>query len=48
MYIDEDEADEVGALIHNLRDRLSTIDGIIDNEGNSVKKIKESRESTIG
>ena len=27
-------------LIHNLRDRLSTIDGIIDNEGNNVTENK--------
>jgi molybdopterin converting factor small subunit len=41
----ENEADEVGSLINSLRDRLSGIDKIIDNEGNRVKKIKESKES---
>jgi predicted RNase H-like nuclease (RuvC/YqgF family) len=40
----ENEADEVGSIINNLRDRLSGIDRVIDNEGNRDKKIKESRE----
>ena len=41
----ENEADEVGTIINTLRDRLSGIDRIIDDEGNRVKRIKESRES---
>jgi hypothetical protein len=32
-------------LINSLRDKLSGIDKIVDDEGNRVKKIKESRES---
>ena len=41
----EDEADQVGVIISNLRDKLSNVDKIIDDEGNRVKKIKESRDS---
>jgi len=40
----ENEADEVGTIINTLRDRLSGIDRIIGDEGDRVKKIKESRE----
>ena len=39
----ENEADEVGSLINSLKDKLSGIDKIVDDEGNRVKKIKESR-----
>ncbi len=41
----EDEADQVGTIINTLRDRLSGIDRIIGDEGNRVKRIKESRDS---
>ncbi|MDH3834705.1 MAG: transcriptional regulator, partial [Nitrosopumilus sp.] len=41
----ENDADEVGTIINTLRERLSGIDTIIDDEGSRVKKIKESRES---
>ena len=41
----ESEADEVGLIINNLRDKLSGIDTIIGEEGNRVKQIKESRDS---
>ena len=39
------EADEVGTLINSLKDKLSGIDGIIDEEGSRVKRMKESRDS---
>jgi len=38
----ENEADQVGSLINSLRDRLSGLDRIINDEGNMVKKVKES------
>ncbi len=41
----ENEADEVGTIINTLRDKLSGIDRVIDDEGNRVKKIKEPIES---
>ena len=41
----ESEADEVGTIINNLREKLSGVDRIIDDEGSRVRKIKESRES---
>ena len=39
------EEDEVGVIINNLRDKLSGVDRIIDDEGGRVRKIKESRDS---
>ncbi|MEO2264615.1 MAG: transcriptional regulator, partial [Nitrosopumilus sp.] len=41
----EDEADQVGVIISNLRDKLLGVDKIIEDEGNRVKKIKELRDS---
>jgi len=41
----ENEADEVGIIINNLRDKLANIDTIVGEEGNRVKQIKESRDS---
>ncbi|MCH7560497.1 MAG: transcriptional regulator, partial [Thaumarchaeota archaeon] len=35
----------VGTIINTLRDKLSGIDRIIGDEGNKVKRIKESRDS---
>ena len=42
----ENEADEVGNLINNLRSKLSGLDGIIDAEGDRVKNFKQSRPSS--
>jgi len=42
----ENDADEVGNLINNLRSKLSGLDGIIDAEGDKVKNFKESRPSS--
>ena len=39
----ENEADEVGVIINNLRDKLANIDTIVGEEGNRVRQIKESR-----
>ena len=42
---DTNEADEVAAIINNLRDKLSGIDSIVGEEGNRVKQIKDNRDS---
>ena len=42
----ENEADDVGNLINNLRGKLSGLDGIIDAEGDKVKSFKDSRPSS--
>jgi len=39
----EREADEVGVLINNLRNRLANIDSVVESEANKVKTIKDSR-----
>ena len=36
---------EVGTRINSLRDKLAGVDRIIDDEGNRVRKIKESKNS---
>ena len=41
----ENEADEVGSIINTLREKLSGVDRVIDDEGSKVRKIKESRDS---
>ena len=42
----ETEADEVGALISSMRDKLSGIDKIIEDEGKRISSFKESRDRT--
>ena len=42
----ETEADEVGTLISSMRDKLSGIDRIIDDEGKRITSFKESRDKT--
>ena len=39
----ENEADEVGALINGLKNKLSGIDSVVDQEGKRIKDFKESR-----
>ena len=39
----ENEADDVGNLINNLRGKLSGLDGVVNAEGERVKNFKESR-----
>ena len=42
----ENEADEVGTLISSMREKLSGIDKIIDDEGKRITSFKESRDKT--
>ena len=42
----EREADEVGGLITSLRDKLSGIDRVVNDEGTRIKSFKESRTKT--
>ncbi len=42
----EHEADEVGSLITSMRDKLSGIDKIIEDEGKRITSFKESRNKT--
>ena len=42
----ESEADEVSALIISMRDKLSGIDKIVEDEGNKISSFKESRDKT--
>ena len=42
----ENEADEVGTLISSMREKLSGIDRIIDDEGKRITSFKESRDKT--
>ena len=42
----EHEADEVGSLISSMREKLSGIDKIIDDEGKRITSFKESRNKT--
>ena len=39
----EKEADDVGVIINNLREKLMTIDSIVNEEGSKIEKFKESR-----
>ena len=39
----EKEADGVGTMINNLREKLMSIDSIVNEEGNKIEKFKESR-----
>ena len=39
----ENEADEVGNLINNLRGKLTGLDNIVTDEGERVKNFKETR-----
>ena len=39
----ESDADEVGNIINDLRNKLSGIDGIVDTEGKKIRSFKESR-----
>ena len=41
----ENEADEVGAIINSLRDKLLGIDTVIGDEGNRVKQIRENKDT---
>ena len=42
----ENEADEVGTLISSMREKLSGIDKIIDDEGKRITSFKESRDKS--
>ena len=42
----ENEADEVGTLISSMREKLSGIDKIIEDEGKRITTFKESRDKT--
>ena len=42
----EHEADEVGTLISSMREKLSGIDKIIDDEGKRITSFKESRDKS--
>ncbi|MBI3622894.1 transcriptional regulator, partial [Candidatus Pacearchaeota archaeon] len=39
----EKEADDVGTMINNLREKLMSIDSIVNEEGSKIEKFKESR-----
>ncbi len=39
----ENEADEVGILINNLRGKLSGIDSVVSTEGERIKNFKDSQ-----
>ena len=42
----EHEADEVGSLISSMRNKLSGIDKIIEDEGKRITTFKESRKTS--
>ena len=42
----EKDADEVGSIVYNMRDRIAEIDKIVADEANRIKSFKESRSSS--
>ncbi len=44
----ENEADEVGSLISSMREKLSGIDKIVEDEGKRITTFKESRDKSAG
>jgi len=42
----EKEADDVGHLIVSLKEKLTGIDRIVEDEGNKIKNFRESRDKT--